>query len=329
MKQLFYSGLNKDNSIAKKSSSGGAFSALTDAFFENNKKAVVYGCILNEDFQAVHIRADNKELRDKMRGSKYIGSNLTGVYKNVAEDLQSGLSVLFSGTPCQIGALLGYISKKNISEEKLFTVDFVCHGVASSKFFEDYIKHLENKYKSRAVSCNFRGKSKPGKKQDMIVKFENGKVYNASSSRYDWFYSIYLKNLILRTSCYKCKYAQEKRYADLTIADLWGKLDNSLVAKSLVVVNSEKGAVINKQAEKYMDICEIASYDVHQPHMRAPAEKPENYDWFWNIYLEKGYLLVQKAFGNNTLKGKLMSGIADVLYRLNLINFIKKCLKRK
>lgn len=324
MNQLFYSALNNDGAIAKKSSSGGAFSAITDTFFELNQNAVVYGCALNDKLEAVHIRADRTDERNLMRGSKYIQSSVSGIYKSIENDLKNNANVCFSGTPCQIVGLLSYLKQRNISLQNLLTIEVICHGVGSSKFFEDYIDCLEKKYKSKAVSCNFRGKSRPGKKQDMEIIFENGKKYNASSSRYDWFYSIYLKNLILRPSCYKCRYACEERNADLSIADLWGKLNNDLIPKSLIIVNSKKGKFWLDNSQKYMEVVSIDKEDIHQPHMHAPAKKPDDYDNFWDIYINKGYMAVQKVYGNNTLKGKLKNCTVMVSNKLNLTVFLKK-----
>ena len=49
------------------------------------------------------------------------------VYKEVQESLKEG-PVLFTGTPCQVGGLLKYLSTKHIDTTNLFTVDLICHG---------------------------------------------------------------------------------------------------------------------------------------------------------------------------------------------------------
>ncbi len=51
--------------------------------------------ILTDDFNAVHIRADSTEERNRMRGSKYIQSRLGNTFKNVKVDLDAQRSVLF------------------------------------------------------------------------------------------------------------------------------------------------------------------------------------------------------------------------------------------
>ena len=60
---------------------------------------------------------------------------------------------------------------------------------------------------------------------------------------------LFLENLILRDSCYSCKFKKENRESDLTLADFWGisKIDKSMddnKGTSLVILNSSKGKKI-------------------------------------------------------------------------------------
>ena len=131
-----YVGTHKEKNIIKNSSSGGAFTVLTD-YFIKQMHGVVYGCVLDEHLRACHIRTDSCVLRDKMRGSKYIQSNIGDSYIQVKKDLTDGLKVLFSGTPCQIQALYSFLILTHTNTDNLVTVAVLCHGVASGKFFED------------------------------------------------------------------------------------------------------------------------------------------------------------------------------------------------
>jgi coenzyme F420-reducing hydrogenase beta subunit len=315
MQQTFFSACHNDNAICKKSSSGGAFTALSDKWFENDN-AVVYGCVLDESLNAKHARATSAKERDKMRGSKYIQSNTLGIFKSVKNDLANNCNVLFSGTPCQISALKSYLDLQNTGTSKLLTVEVICHGVASKKFFDDYIAHLEKKYKSKAVNCNFRGKTKPNKKQDMVVTFENGKSYIASTTRFDWFYTMYLRNFVLRQSCYNCKFATQNRNSDLSIADLWGS-DYEGTCQSLIIVNTDKGLGLLNLCSNDMQLSEINQDPIAVPHLNSPYKKPNNYDAFWNTYLNSGYFAMQKEFGHNNFKGKLMTFAADIIYKIH------------
>ena len=53
-----------------------------------------------------------------------------------------GKEVLFSGTPCQVDGLKGYLGK---DYSNLITVDIICHGVPNEKVFQGYIQSSENK----------------------------------------------------------------------------------------------------------------------------------------------------------------------------------------
>ena len=321
--QTFYKFKHKDPNIEKHSSSGGAFTMLSDEIL--GAGGIVYGCVLNEKLNAVHMRATCKSERDQMRGSKYIQSNMSATFAQLAEDLRQNKAVMFSGTPCQISAVYNYLHLKKIQTDSLVSVEVICHGVGSNRFFHDYVKNKEEKYHSKAVSANFRSKYRAGQKQDMTIEFENEKAYHAASTNLDWFYSIYLRNLILRPSCYTCKFAKMDREADISIADFWG--GKNAECYSLIVCNSSKGASLlkNQTAGK---LEEVDKETVHQPHMKAPCDMPKERNQFWNVYLNDGYDAVQTKFGNNTTKGKIKYCMADMLQSLHLAGTVKKLKNR-
>lgn len=325
MEQLFIAACHKNCKTEKSSSSGGAFTALTDEWFlKYGEKAVVYGCVLDENLKAKHLRAVTSNDRDKMRGSKYIQSDISGVFEQVADDLKNGNMVLFSGTPCQIAALLKFVDKLP-QKNNLLTVDVICHGVGSNEFFADYIAYLENKYKSNVVSCNFRGKSRAGSSTSMEIEFSNGKKYVASSTRFDWFYSVYYKNYIINAGCFSCKFAKIQRCADITIGDMRRKnLGHDTKYKSLIIVNTEKGKALTDLALKNMEWVATAEAEIDQPHLYKPSVKPNDYEQFWGVYNQKGYLAAQKYVGNNTVLGKTKAVIVDIINFFHLSGLIKK-----
>lgn len=329
MMQKFFTACHKDSNVSRKSASGGAFTAITDQWFATfGESAVIYGCAWSENLQPQHIRATDSPGRDAMRGSKYIGSEMGMVFRQVADDIKNEKHVAFSGTPCQIDGLKSFLNIKGIDgEEKLLTIEVICHGVASSKFFQDYIRHLEKKYRGKAISCNFRSKSRPGKIQDMSVTFDNGKKYQASSTRYDWFYSAYnSKNLILRPSCYCCKYARPERVADISIGDHWGDQAVGL-GQSLVIANTPLGLQWVRQLPENMECREIVPDQARQDRMHHPCMKPHSYDQFWQIYRSDGYLSAQRFLGNNTMKGRLKSMAAGAAVCLGVDTIVKKLKK--
>lgn len=150
---------HKNEEVYLNSQSGGAFSALSDIILYAG--GVVYGACLDENFEAVHMRATCVKERDAMRGSKYVQSRMEDIYTRVEADIKDRC-VLFSGTPCQVGGLLKYLKVKGTDTENLYTVDIVCHGVPSVRLWTDLIKYYENKEKSKIESVIFRDKSAGG-----------------------------------------------------------------------------------------------------------------------------------------------------------------------
>lgn len=165
-----YAARYKDMKEVETSRSGAAFIAISDYIIEQG--GIVYGVGYTDHFRVVHKRATTKEERDEFKGSKYVQSDLTGIFRQVKEDLKSGKTVLFSGTPCQTAGLHSYVGKK--LRENLVLVDIVCHGVPSPYVWRDYLAYLEKKHNSEIYYVNFRDKDMFGwKAHRETFKFVN------------------------------------------------------------------------------------------------------------------------------------------------------------
>ena len=170
-KPLAYAARHKDMSEIETSRSGAAFIAISDYILEQG--GVVYGAGYTDHFRVIHKRATTKEERNEFKGSKYVQSDMNTVFRHVKKDLSDGLTVLFSGTPCQTSGLNSYIGKR--LRENLFLVDIVCHGVPSPFMWRDYLAYLEKKQGAPIVWANFRDKQKFGwKGHHETFKFKGG-----------------------------------------------------------------------------------------------------------------------------------------------------------
>ena len=107
-KPRYFGVIHKNENVRMSSRSGGAFTALSDYVLQND--GVVYGCILNDVQQAVHIRTVSSEERNQMRGSKYVQSDMGTCFEQVRKDLCDGRKVLFSGTSCQVDGLKSFLA---------------------------------------------------------------------------------------------------------------------------------------------------------------------------------------------------------------------------
>ena len=214
-----YCAYNKDEVDRMSSSSGGIFSALGK--FVIYSGGAVYGAALAPDSTVVHARITTLEGLAQMRGSKYVQSRIdASIYEDVKTDLNNGIRVLYSGTPCQIGALKYFLSG---SSELLYTVSVICHGVPSPKAWSQYMRWQENTNRACVTQAYFRNKDSGWTNYSMKLCFDNGKTYR-KSLREDPFLQAFLKNICLRETCYQCQYKgiEHLSDSDIILADWWG-----------------------------------------------------------------------------------------------------------
>ncbi len=268
------------DSLRKKSTSGGAASALAESIINNGGS--VYGASLDENFKLSHIRITNKKDIALMQGTKYIQSDMTGVFEQISDDLKTQRAVLFTGTPCQTAAVLNFVNTNKIPQEKLYLCDIICHGVPSPKAFEDYILWLKeretfDKYYFRNKELSWRGDS-------ASVSWDNGIKANKYISS---FMNLYYSNLLTDEACFNCKFTTKERVSDITVSDFWGIEDTAAqfedsLGVSMVLINTQKGRelfdeVKGKKISVNLD-------NAKQPQLKKPTERPDGYDEFWENY---------------------------------------------
>ena len=290
---IVYAVQHKDEGIRASSRSGGIFTALSDFVLENH--GVVYGCVLTQDFRAVHVRAENETVRNRMRGSKYIQSSMGDTFESVKRDLESGRRILFSGTSCQVAGLKGYLGK---DYENLFCVDIVCHGVPNSKVWKKYLAWQEKKADAKVKSVNFRNKADFGWRDHIeTLWFENGQKVNSKV-----FTALFYGHATLRPSCYECPFKSVMHPGDITIADYSGiekaapEFDDNK-GVSLVLVNNDKGARIFETVKEQIKWKQTRLEDSLQPPLKAPFPEPKNRKTFWTDFENKDFDYIAKKYG--------------------------------
>ncbi len=297
---LAYAAKHTDGTTRSQSSSGGAFTAISD--YVLGQQGVVYGAGYDEDFSVYHMRATSIEQRNLLRGSKYAQSNLGTIYKAVEQDLQSTLPVLFTGTPCQVAGLRNYLQK---DYKNLLLVDLICHGVPSQKVFKDYLSLMERQEGSPVTNCTFRDKSKGWKNLVLSLDFISGtKKIDAPNSTY---YSLFIDGTLLRPSCYECKFSTFNRPSDITIGDFWGiektlPLFDDEDGISLILVNSRKGESFFQSVSDQLSYIQSTHADCLQHSLFAPTEAHKNKEAFWKDYEEHGYLFVGNTYGGGGIQ---------------------------
>lgn len=233
-----------DENIRENSSSGGIFSLLAENVLSEN--GVVLGVSMSRDCsRAEHILVEKKEELEKLRGSKYIQSDVNDSYKLAKQNLDEGKKVLFSGTPCQVAGFKSYLGK---DYDNLITVDFICHGVPSPLAWEKYLKFREEKAVSQTRRTFFRHKKPGWKPYSVKFEFSNSTEYTQVLTR-DLYMRGFISDLFLRPSCFECEFKDSRYQSDITLADFWGieKIKpewNDNKGVSLVVTNTDKGNLL-------------------------------------------------------------------------------------
>lgn len=288
-----YAVRHKDEAIRAASRSGGIFTAISDDILDNG--GVIYGCALTDDFQAVHIRVEDKNGRDAMRGSKYIQSKIGDTYKKVRADLEVGRRVLFSGTSCQVAGLKRFLGKEY---EKLLCVDIVCHGVPSTAVWKAYLNWQENRAKAKVMAVNFRNKEDFGWRDHVeTLTMDNNKQVHSRV-----FKELFYGHHVLRQCCYECPFKSIMHPGDITIADYWGiekaspELDDNK-GVSLVLVNNDKGEKVFEKIKEELIYRRTRIEDSMQPPLKAPFPKPENREQFWTDFRSKDFGYIARKYG--------------------------------
>lgn len=278
----------KEQDILKKSSSGAAFSALAD--FVLARGGAVAGCIFDENIKAVHIVTDKKELVEKMRGSKYVQSEMGDTFRSIKAILDDGRLVLFTGTPCQVGGLKNYFKK---DYENLYTVDLICHGVPSPLLLKKYLAYINEKH-GEIIDLKFRNKALNG--WAASGSFKSQKKEFSTSVFNDSYYQFFLQDAVSRESCYSCPYATDKRIGDITIGDYWN-IDEKLSfneykdGMSVIILNSRKGQKLFDNVKENLNVYEtdLSHAKKGNGNLNKPSSKPALRDHIYKKIFENGY----------------------------------------
>lgn len=290
---------NDNKDVLSKSSSGGVFSLLAEKVIADG--GVVFGARFTDDWQVLIDYTDTEDGLARFRGSKYVQASTGMSYGDARKFLETGKTVLFSGTPCQIAGLKSFLGREY---DNLLSIDIICHGVPSPMAWAEYLKEHRN-----IDQVNFRDKSSGWKNYSV-------RIGNVSTEHGDNTYmKAFLTNLDLRRGCSECLYKSGRSGSDITIGDYWGidrikpEIDND---KGLccLVINTEKG----KQACRYIHVSgsfPIEQITQYNPSYVIPSEHNINRNFFF-------YKLNNNSFSvalDKTVSSSMLCRIERKLYR--------------
>lgn len=314
----------KNRKTLEKSASGGAFFTL--AYHIISEGGVVFGAVFNSDWSVSHFMAEKISDLKKLQGSKYVQSSTGNCYRLAEECLKKGTKVLYSGTPCQIAGLYGYLGR---DYENLTTIDIICHGVPNNHMFQEYLKSLGNvtdfRFRDKKLGWGINGTA--------VVNGKKIKIWQ-SASPYLYYFA---HGMIYRDSCYICKYADSHRPADITLGDYWGiekhhpeylkkgVLDSSM-GISVVIANSEKGIKLIQKYKNSMNLfdSDFSKVSESNTQLRKPTAKSIQRDEIMKLYHKHGWTAVSERFFKKIGLRKYSSQIKSLIP-----TSVKNVLKRR
>lgn len=322
------------------SASGGVFSAIATKVLE--KGGVVFGATMsfeNGYANPHHIGIESIEELHRLQGSKYVQSKIGDTYKQTKRYLAEKRTVLFSGTPCQIDGLYGFLKR---DYDNLITIDVICHGVPNEKFFNGYLEEEKKKRNAKMVTGYvFRDKTKGWgmtERLDLLLR-NNSRKSIYISSRLASYYTLFLDGNTYRENCYSCKYATKNRPSDLTIGDYWGiQVEHpELLGEngydenrgiSCILANSKKGIAICKNMKEALQLHESSYEKISNKNgqLKEPSHLDKKRAEIFSIYATGGYSAVEKWFQKKYRKQILIYTIYNKIpreLRLNIKKFLK------
>ena len=285
---------NRDDKIRKDSTSGGVFTVLAEYVLESG--GVVFGAAFDGRQHLRHVACFRKEDLWRMRGAKYVQSDLGDCYREVKRWLQTK-PVLFSGTPCQVDGLYRYLGSR---PDNLITCDLVCHGVPSPGVWEDMVRSIEERKGKKLQAVRFRNKVTDWKNSHFTTVFSDGTVDTAPLFATE-FGRAFGRALFLRPSCYRCQYTSMNRPGDFTLGDFWGLSAEELAEQqekgvSLLLVNTPKGSHLFDQLPLSRQAFAPERAIAGNPRLASPIALPADRAAFFSSYALEPFDKVRRKF---------------------------------
>ena len=311
-----YAAYNLNENIRLKSSSGGIFTLLAEQII--NDGGVVFGARFDEDWQVAIDYTETIDGLAAFRGSKYVQARTEDTFDKCENFLKSGRKVMYSGTPCEIAGLKHYLRKEY---ENLLTVDFVCHGVPSPKVWGKYLQEVVGTVNVQGVAM--RDKQHEGwKRFNFVLDYKkDGETISLSSwHQKNDYMNAFLRDMILRPSCYACKAKECRSHSDITIADFWGiqtvcpTMDDDK-GTELVLIHTAKGKdYVPFDNMKYEELTFEEGYRNNPAIYRSAKPWPRRTEFFHQLDNEDGVVdLIRKSL-RPTAQMRLKSFIRKIAY---------------
>ena len=301
--EAVYAAQSRSQEVLMTSASGGAFFELAKAFLQGG--GVVYGAVMSIDDSQANITHESAHTTPELaplQGSKYAQGSAWPVFQDVERALRQGERVLFSGLPCQVAGLYGYLGR---DWSNLITVDLFCHGNTSMTHLNLYLQYLRDKYHGEVTGYAFRDKEH-GVGYNPRITLADGRSIRTTALR-DAYWYLFQNSKFYRESCHTCPYACERRVGDISVGDFWGiekerpdllstnngPIDDSK-GISVVLANTSKGHTLARAAEMVQMECDMADVIPGGAAVRAPQPMPEDRDTVLALFRAGDYAAIKR-----------------------------------
>lgn len=311
-----YAGRIKDRDVLAHCSSGGAFTAISDLFLENDFALLC--TTYNYDTNHAEFRLIfSKEERDKCRGSMYMQSIAQDTWQEALQWLKEHQEkkLVFFGVGCQSAAFYRLCQLKHVRSRVTF-VDIICHGSPSPLIWKQYAEALSKN--GRLSDINFRDKRTGWSRSVGIAKVDGKEV---SLSKYR---KVYSGKYSIRPCCSSCPYTEIQRYSDITIGDFW-HMEKSMpdfmdeMGTSLFLLHTEQGRRIFDLLKEKMEWRESNITDCWQYNLEKPTQHSNRREAFWKDYKTKGIEYVMDKYSRTAKLSKIKKYL-KILTRGGLFN---------
>lgn len=300
---IVYAGRLQNRTELISSSSGGAFTALSDYFLKHDNAviAVVYNY---ENHTAEFQMIFNKKQREKAKGSKYMQSKPGDIYQKAYRWLIENpkKELLFVGMGCQSDGFRKFSEIKGI-RDRVYIVDIICHGSPSPKLWREYIESIQKKH-GKVTYLTFKDKRNGWNSPTAYVKV------NGTEKPIKDYVKVFYNRCALRPSCYECPYATIERKTDMTIGDFW-HIEETIPdfydpdGNSLFLIHTNRGERLFEKIQGDLDFRLSNTAQCWQTNLETPTQKSEQREEFWNDYQKKGIRYIMKKYGIVPLRTKV------------------------
>lgn len=282
----------KEDAIRFAGSSGGMFFLLAN--FVLKRQGVVYGAGFDQEMSVVHKGVYNERSLRHILKTKYVQSDMSGIYREVLEHLRQGEWVLYCGTPCQVRAMKLFLGE---DFPKMILVDLICYGAASPGIWKAYVNYLERRDKGRLESFSFRDKR--NKDSGRSCSYVIGGKEKTEALAENLYCQLYFGNYLMRYSCHTCRFCTVERDSDFTLGDFWGieKCNPSWddgMGTSLVMLHTKKAEEVWGSVKESVRWFACSKEEILQPRLLEPTRQAKHRKLFMKAYQVLPFWLLAK-----------------------------------